>query len=434
MSYRWRTIIIAALIFIAAIARAQTSFIDYSDIQRMLPYLPDALPAELKTADAWRMWVTAHDQEIRRRLVRGDEDTITNWLLFGTSFTQEQAVSRRIRDFVAALAAAGFDERAAFARELLLGQGYRFDTAQERTRLERHLLEEVQRVAAERRIYALRQDDFAPGDFIGQVMAESSLFRDRGLSLDTSILSSFAIEEALKAMRQEGLLAPQSVRRVAVIGPGFDFADKNSGYDFYPPQTLQPFTTIDSLVRLGLAGSPSSIDVTAFDISPRVIEHITRMRNRAQGGAPYILRLANEAAAGWTPELANYWKSAGRTIGAETAVAPAANIAKGVEVRTLEVEPEIAARIAPVNLNVVTQKWTGPPFDLVIATNVFVYYDKLDQSLAFTAVEAMLRPGGFFITNNAIVELPVSRLRSVGLMTVRHSQEKIDHVFWYRRR
>jgi len=37
------------------------------------------------------------------------------------------------------------------------------------------------------------------------------------------------------------------------------------------------------------------------------------------------------------------------------------------------------------------------------------------------------------VTNNVIVELPVSRLRSAGLMTVRHSVEKIDHVFWYRR-
>jgi hypothetical protein len=64
---------------------------------------------------------------------------------------------------------------------------------------------------------------------------------------------------------------------------------------------------------------------------------------------------------------------------------------------------------------------------------VLVYYDKLDQALAFAAIESMLRPGGLFITNNAIVELPVSQLRAVGLMTVQHSPQKIDHVFWYRR-
>ena len=75
---------------------------------------------------------------------------------------------------------------------------------------------------------------------------------------------------------------------------------------------------------------------------------------------------------------------------------------------------KLLRQIGAEDFNVVTQRWTGPPFDLVIATNVFVYYDKLDQSLAFAAIEAMLRPGGFFLTNNAIVELPVSRLRSVG--------------------
>jgi len=81
----------------------------------------------------------------------------------------------------------------------------------------------------------------------------------------------------------------------------------------------------------------------------------------------------------------------------------------------------------------VTEKWTGSPFDLVIATNVLVYYGRLDQLLAFAAIESMLQPGGFFVTNNAIVESPVSRLRSAGVVTVQHSAEKIDHVFWYRR-
>jgi len=85
-----------------------------------------------------------------------------------------------------------------------------------------------------------------------------------------------------------------------------------------------------------------------------------------------------------------------------------------------------------VDFNVVTEKWTGPPFDLVI-TNVLVYYDTLDRSLAFAGIEGMLKPGAFFLTNNAIVELPVSKLRSVGVTTVRHSAEKTDHVFWYRR-
>jgi len=227
------------------------------------------------------------------------------------------------------------------------------------------------------------------------------------------------------------LLTANGIRRVALIGPGLDFADKNSGNDFYPIQTLQPFVSIDSLLRLGLAGS-EGLELKTFDISPRVNNHILAIRDRASAETPYLLRLPIDSGSHWTAAFISYWKNIGNRIGSETPLRPS-DMSRGLEVRAIEVRPEVAARVTPVDLNVVTEKWTGPPFDLVIATNVFVYYDKLDQSLALAGIEAMLRPGGFFLTNNAIVELPVSNLRAVGFMTVQHSREKIDHLFWYRR-
>ena len=33
-------------------------------------------------------WVERQDRAIRSRLQRGDEETIVNWLLFGTTFTK----------------------------------------------------------------------------------------------------------------------------------------------------------------------------------------------------------------------------------------------------------------------------------------------------------------------------------------------------------
>ena len=135
----------------------------------------------------------------------------------------------------------------------------------------------------------------------------------------------------------------------------------------------------------------------------------------------------------WAPDLIAYWKNIGHRIGSEVRLPAPPETGKGLDLREVEVRPGVVARVTPVDLNVVTEKWTGRPFDLVIATNVLVYYDSLDQSLAFARIEAMLQPGGFFLTNNAIVELPVSRLRSVGFVTVEHSVEKVDHVFWYRR-
>ena len=71
----------------------------------------------------------------------------------------------------------------------------------------------------------------------------------------------------------------------------------------------------------------------------------------------------------------------------------------------------------------------------LIATNVFVYYDLLDQVLAFSNVEAMLQPGGLLLSNNSLLELPASRLRSAGYLTVQYSDrpDDGDHVVWYRR-
>ena len=179
--------------------------------------------------------------------------------------------------------------------------------------------------------------------------------------------------------------------------------------------------------------SPAEIELTTFDISPRVNDHIQAIRDRAKAGAPYVLRLPIDAGSQWAPALVSYWKSIGDRIGSETPIPRPPEMGKGIELRGIAVRPQVATRVTPEDFNVVTEKWTGAPFDLVIATNVFVYYDKLDQSLAFAGIEAMLRTGGFFLTNNAVIELPESRLRSVGVLTVRHSAEKTDHVFWYRR-
>ena len=76
-------------------------------------------------------------------------------------------------------------------------------------------------------------------------------------------------------MLDKGMLKPNSIRRVAVVGPGLDFANKQAGLDFYPPQTTQPFAVLDSLFRLGLASS-DSIELYALDISSRVNLHIEK--------------------------------------------------------------------------------------------------------------------------------------------------------------
>ena len=74
-------------------------------------------------------------------------------------------------------------------------------------------------------------------------------------------------------------------------------------------------------------------------------------------------------------------------------------------------------------------------FDLIIATNILVYYDNFEQSLALANVERMLRPGGFLLSNNALLELPFSRIHSLDYLTVVYSDrpDDGDHIVWYQR-
>ncbi len=109
-----------------------------------------------------------------------------------------------------------------------------------------------------------------------------------------------------------------------------------------------------------------------------------------------------------------------------------------LNIRALRVRPMEASRVWPVDTNIVLQRLDLPPeerFELIIATNIFVYYDTLDQSLAMVNVERMLRPGGFMLSNNALLELPFSAVRSIGYSTVVYSERPNDgdHIVWYQR-
>jgi len=456
-----RAVLFATLgAFLSAVIHGQARFASHAEVRPTLSALADALPSDLKPAEAsgaeraWTEWVERQDRSIRGRLQRGDEETIVNWLMFGTTFTKlprvlldspgaaasdsdgrTNVIAARAVDLAAALAMPGQDERRLFARQLFAKQGYITTSAADRSRLLAHLNDLVATVIAERavltrEIQAIRQ----VGDTSDQFAARSRLFRDRGLSLDTSFRPSFALEQGLAQLRQRGLLKAGVIRDVAVIGPGLDFTDKTSGYDFYPQQTLQPFALIDSLVRVGLVQDPAAVRLTTLDISPRVNDHLRRSRQRATAGQSYRIRLPLDREVKWKPAVVEYWKVAGDRVG--TAVAPTRATVAGanVDVRTVAVRPAVTLRVVPLDLNIVAQRSDTHRFDLVVATNVFVYYDVLEQVLALTNVRSMLKPGGFLLSNNALLELPSSGMRSVGYLTVEYSdvRDDGDHIVWYR--
>jgi len=457
------------LVLTAASLSAQTSRLTpYADARETLAALAEILPPELRgdrssRESAWPAWIAAHDKEIRNRIARGDADTLVNWLLFGRSFTRHKRVfldggldlgrpagagpstaelqeaasliAGRIHDFIEALATPGTDERRRFARQELERLGFRVDSAPERARLADHLRREVSRVLGEQQAHAREiQQARSLTDSSADFAARSRVYRERGLSLDTLIQPSFALERALGRMSGEKLIAPGSLRRVAVIGPGLDFSDKTTGYDFYPLQTLQPFALLDSLIRLGLA-DPKGVQLTAFDLNPRVIQHLTSARTRAKAGTSYTVRIPLDLAMPWNPDLIAYWKQAGDRVGSVVAGSKPDGARKQPEIRTISITPNTMLQVTPSDLNIVTSQPTSADFDLIVATNVFVYYDTLDQALALANVERMLRPDGFLLSNNALLELPTSKMRSVGYLSVPYSDrpDDGDHVVWYRR-
>jgi chemotaxis methyl-accepting protein methylase len=83
----------------------------------------------------------------------------------------------------------------------------------------------------------------------------------------------------------------------------------------------------------------------------------------------------------------------------------------------------------------VTDRLDVEPFDLVIATNVFIYYDVLDQALALANVAAMLKPGGFLLANVSVPELASVGMRPVDTTTILYARtgtENIrDFMVWY---
>lgn len=104
----------------------------------------------------------------------------------------------------------------------------------------------------------------------------------------------------------------------------------------------------------------------------------------------------------------------------------------------MRVDPGVVAGVEPRDLNAVHQRLLLPPaerFDLVVATNVLVYYDRFEQALALANLASMTADGGLFLTNNAVPELPGGALRSVGYRTVVYSDQPDDgeHVVFYRR-
>jgi len=443
-----------------SVLAADRVFTSYASVKPVLEAPGVLLPAELRnpTEARWSAWSQREDSAIRARLQQGDLDSMVNLLLYGTSFTKQPRIRveglteaskagilrTRVDDLVAGLRNPGDNERLVFLSGLLRSKGIDPNTPGETGVF---IYTNLQRVLQEMGTLAKRAEEAkrltgpdAPPDPAAIFNWRPGLLRDRGVSLDTGIFPNFSIEQTLRDLKNRGVLRDGQVARVAVIGPGLDVIDKNaeSGYDYYPQQTLQPFALYDSLLRLGLARA-DAISLSIFDISSRVIDHVQRARERARLNARmpntgYVIQLPHAVADPWPADLTAYWRSLGDRVGAEVAPIRPPEMLQGLETRAVRIRPDVVLTLQPVDLNIVLERINlaeADRFDLMVGTNIFIYYDAFERSLALENAGAMLKRGGLLLTNDRLPEVPGGSMRQAGLTDVQYNH---DSVGWYRKR
>jgi hypothetical protein len=385
---------------------------------------PEKLP-EFKDAADWDAWIRERDGIIRGRIDHGTEDSLSELILFGTSFPAPPKLASAA-DAVNAAGDLTANARArldAFIQAIDQLDSERFRIVLEFLRRQRVTQEEL--------------TPFLSGIVRRFALEEAGLKKkqaraDVGVSPETSLLINYAIEETLRALKANHAL-PAHIQRIAVIGPGLDLAGDPDVNDFCPPQSIQPFAVLEAVVRLG-AANPSEMQLTVVDFNPLVVSHLRTSVVKARAGQHYVLQLPHSGSAGWNAAAVSYWQHFGETIGTPAAplTAPA-----GIELRAVAVKPQIAARIIVDDVNIVTQTLEtipGQGFDLVVATNLFAYYTRVEQTLALTSIARLLGNGGILVANGISSNVKVQEFEDLGAHHFTYSDSDGDDLTAYKRR
>jgi hypothetical protein len=451
---RWLAFFLVVLLCSTVVFSAdrKVRYLRFADVTETLQMFADSGIAGSDIADsaAWDRWIRGQDAQVRARIDQGVEDSISNMILYGTSYTNlprmesaesavaeggqvSEAAQARVHALAAAAGAAAPNERIRIVRDFLKRKKIGGE------RVPQFLTANLQRFAEEQRAYQKKLVAAgSSGDMEEVLSTRGTLYQTRGLSADTSLMTNYALEDTLRELSARGLLAEGSIRRIAVIGPGLDFTNKHNGYDFYPLQTIQPFAAMETALRLKL-GKPDEIEVVTLDLNPGVNAHVAKLVREARAGRAYTVQLPRDTAADWPAGAVDYWEHFGEILGTQAKPLPVPEALGGVTLRAVAIAPRYASRVTPLDLNVVTQRVEmeeGKGFDLVIATNILVYYDRFQQALAMASIARMMNRGGIFLANDALSAHHVKALEFLDRHTVAFATKGPygDNVLAYRRR
>jgi hypothetical protein len=431
---------------------AQVRFLAFADVRETLVMYADSdFPgSKIASSEEWDQWIREQDREVRSRIDRGVEDSISNLILFGTSFTKlprfinsgeamdateklKPAALARVRQLAAAVRTAQRNERVEFVNTFLKRK--QLTSEQREDFLSRNLV----RYVMEQREYQQKLEQAAKSGDKSEILAvRGTLYAHRGLSVDTSLLPNFAIADTLRVLQAKGVLQAGTIKRIAIVGPGLDFTDKRDGYDFYPLQTIQPFAVMEEVERLGLGKREDLTEVT-LDLNAAVNAHVANLAAAAKKGRAYQVQLPRDAAAQWTNQAVNYWEKFGEVIAKPAKPLAVPDQLPSVKLKAVAISPDRGGRVTPMDLNIVAQTVDfadGEGFDLVVATNILVYYDHFQQALAMGNIARMMNAKGIFVSNTALPAAHDERLKYLGGRNVAYAKDGSygDDVVVYQRR
>jgi hypothetical protein len=99
----------------------------------------------------------------------------------------------------------------------------------------------------------------------------------------------------------------------------------------------------------------------------------------------------------------------------------------------MRIRPDVVLACQAVDLNIVLERLNLPEadrFDLMVGTNIFIYYDAFERSLALENAGSMLKRGGLLLTNDRLPEVGGGSMRQAGVTEVPYNR---DAIGWYRK-
>ena len=221
----------------------------------------------------------------------------------------------------------------------------------------------------------------------------AGLYQERGYATDTQIEANFAVWTAMSVLKS--LDSTFHADRILIVGPGLDLAPRTGLLDFFPPQSYQPLAAADAALSLGLTNR-ERLHVHSVDINPLAVEFFNEFPRRSERKLNLVSGLKRDQL---SADFQDYFQQLGKSIGTVLPLdLPPALVAHFG--KTIAVRKDVAGMLTADEMNILTERYDpSPGYDLIVATNILVYFTDEELRLALANIAAMLRRGGYFVHN-----------------------------------